>query len=693
VINSWTGTNFTEVWVQGTVTPESRAQVTIPSGTWEISQADSNADNKNLAFVIPPGLKIYGGFTGTENVKPVNPNPRLTVLSGALDDGTSAHHVVILADIPDDQQTVLDGLTITGGAGASNRDSVTVKGYPINNQNGAGLYLVNASPVLRNVRITDNRSTAKEVGSEEVAGGGGIYNLAVGGGTSSPRLTGVEIYGNQVIGDGGGGGMYNEARGGGSVCAPELNGVTIEMNQATTNGGGLYNTTTADSGGDIGACAPTIRGQSKILTNSAANGGGVYNAGASAPAFTGVEIRNNTAGTSGGGVYNVGWTRPVFTDVIIERNSAGNGGGIYNGSYYLVMTGADISRNYVRTSGGGIFNASAGAVLTNVTFEGNETSNPGAGQANGAGGALYMDISATLFGAGYLRDVVIITNGIIRGNKTAGSGAGIFCQYRNNSPEAISGYTQYDDMILHLALTNVLIAENEAYYAGGAIVPYNLTSNGTEKPGKGISVVMNNVTITGNTAKANASGWEGGGIHFNGTNVNTTSFMRVTANNSIIWGNSTNHTDKSVSDIRGGAPSRLYLNHSLVSDSAPATAYTLGTGSATMPFGAGSSDIFNSGYQFTGSYSGASYPAGSNPLYYPPYPPANAANAEAQADALLAGPVAGNPTDTSASDPALKDESDNPVDTQRYTTFRQLVIDHAVPRLTAPQRLGWTDWQ
>jgi hypothetical protein len=68
-----------------------------------------------------------GGFTGTETGSKVssgsdprglNINNRLTVLSGVQDNNVSSHHVVIMADIPDDQQTVLDGLTISGGMGA-----------------------------------------------------------------------------------------------------------------------------------------------------------------------------------------------------------------------------------------------------------------------------------------------------------------------------------------------------------------------------------------------------------------------------------------------------------------------------------------------------------------------------------------------------------------------------------------------
>jgi hypothetical protein len=103
-----------------------------------------------------------------------------------------------MADIPDDGETFLDGLTITGGMGANRPGTISVKGYNIDKQSGGGMYLVNASPVLKNVRIENNRATS----SDYAGGGGGIYNLSTGSGQESrPLLTDdTTVTTNSVLG-------------------------------------------------------------------------------------------------------------------------------------------------------------------------------------------------------------------------------------------------------------------------------------------------------------------------------------------------------------------------------------------------------------------------------------------------------------------------------------------------------------
>jgi hypothetical protein len=373
--------------------------------------------------------------------------------------------------------------------------------------------------------------------------------------------------------------------------------------------------------------------------------------------FDQVEFRGNVAGASGGGVYSHPETRPVFTSVTMTGNSAISGGGVYNESYYLVMTGADISGNYARTYGGGIFNMRAGAVLTNIRLENNRTDNPGTGQANGGGSALYMEVNTTSVLSGDLRDVVIITNGVIRGNTTEGSGAGIFCHYLNNTIDA--GKPAYHDTILHLALTNVLIAENRAGYGAGGIILYNMTNDTITMPGKGISVLMNNVTIAGNTSDTNPlSTWHGGGFRYNpGTSSGPVGYMRLTANNSVIWGNNSQRYAET-DDIYQSNANRLILKNSLAPDFTVGRTYGYFDGGSNTLLAA---SPFASGYSLNSSYAGTY-----DSSLYP-----TAANWEA---ALLSGPKNGDQTNTAESDPVLQEP--------RYTEFRNLVEQHAVPHLT-----------
>jgi hypothetical protein len=539
VINSWTGPggNFEEIWVNGTVTPKTPANTVV--GGYTVSSGDP----KDLAFVIPPGLKIYGGFTGIE-AKGNGPGQfpdrisagydrrdkngedwRLrTVLSGAVTSATNTYHVVIMADIPESNPVILDGLTVSDGMGADSQGSIDIKGYSINRRAGAGLYLVNASPVLQDVRIQENKATAGGSGIA-AGGGGGIYNLASGSGkVSNPRLTRVLIYNNSVVGNGGGGGMYNGAQNAGR-CKPVLDDVTIELNQTSGSGGGLYHV--AESGAET---KPEIK-NSLLTRNSASGGAGAYNGDYADPTFTRVVIRGNSAGNAGGGVYNDGSnSHPVYENVTIAGNSAASyGGAVLNDGYYTVMTNVTISGNIaIDSTGGGIHNRRGGLILTNVLLENNFA-------ANNFGGALYTINDGN---NAELRSVVIITNGIIRGNK-ANRGGGIYNYYSNTGGGS--------SVINHLALTNVLIAENTANSYGGGI----FNNNNNASSGKGITVLMNNVTIAGNDSESR------GGI----SNPNN-STIKVTANNSIIWGNTSKLTPLSPDNIYdlGG---KIVYNHSL----------------------------------------------------------------------------------------------------------------------------------
>jgi hypothetical protein len=575
VINSWTGSNFQEIWIKGTVTPKSWA-ASVKDSTYKITPT---ADNKDKAFVIPPGLRLYGGFTGDETAtgtikanaandprdKTLNSTEdwrQRSILSGVMDSLNNTYHVVILADINyvalgnNSATTLLDGLTIAGGKALGSAVPISVKGYNISKQSGGGLYLVNANPVMNNVRVQGN--TARN--------GGGMYNLAIGGSgkISSPWLTDVVIEDNSVLGNGSGGGMYNHAENSSSTCSPVFTQVTIRRNQTSGNGGGMYNNAA------VNANAKLTMTDSVIDDNSAAFGGGLYSTGFCESTFTDVAITGNSAGVGGGGMF-FGGTLPVkFTDVTVTGNSASYGGGILNDSPFLTITNADISNNYTVNEGGGINVRNGGAILTNVRLENNSA---------GTGGAVYTTVEAN--SEAQKRNIVVITNGIIRNNTArTNNGGGI----RNNY--TITGNNGQTDLVNHMTLTNVLIADNTAHNNGGGIHNHNSVAAGTANPGKGITLLMNNVTITNNTAETTY----GGGIYTGGkyateeaTSMDSNK-VTVTANNCIIWGN-TAPVNTTYANIYNPTQSRTTLYSSLAQNGS----YTDGGGNKT------SSD-------FTGSY-------------------------------------------------------------------------------------------
>jgi hypothetical protein len=212
------------------------------------------------------------------------------------------------------------------------------------------------------------------------------------------------------------------------------------------------------------------------------------------------------------------------------------------------MTNVTVSDNRA-SYGGGFFATQCGMVLTNVRIEANT--------ATSQGGGIYHVLGSAAIAA---RSVLVMTNGIIRGNTAVSYGGGIYNTYGFTG----SG-TAY--LSLRMALTNVLIADNEGRNGGGI---YNNSSPGSGNPGKGISILLNNVTITNNTATAPfysdyTNG--GGGIYIPLENDSTTNKVTVIANNSIIWDNKAPNNSTPAADSRANiynpTEDRLILNNCL----------------------------------------------------------------------------------------------------------------------------------
>jgi hypothetical protein len=116
-------------------------------------------------ITLPDGVALYGGFAGYESLLSArNWAANETIISGGID-------VTEGATI----STCIDGFTITNGTG--------------NNGKGGGIYMMNASPVIANNKITANSIW----GYDSEAFGGGIY---VNGG--EPMIVGNLIVQNHI---------------------------------------------------------------------------------------------------------------------------------------------------------------------------------------------------------------------------------------------------------------------------------------------------------------------------------------------------------------------------------------------------------------------------------------------------------------------------------------------------------------
>lgn len=286
------------------------------------------------SFMLSKGVSLYGGFPAQadENTGMSQRNWEAypTILSGDFneddDDFTymdeNAYHVLVL--IETDEQTVVDGFTITGG-NASKQEAIDVNNTPVYNSYGGGIYATAVygdpitSPTIRNV-IIENNSASKH--------GGGFFNGAQRG-KASPVLTNVTIRNNKAGENGAGFCNY-----GVTEASPVLTNVIISGNEASGRGGGIY-------------CESERIVTAPVLTNVLLSGNKANNAGGMvcysldniAPVLTNVTIVGNKAADQGGGFAchvtdgRNGISSPEIRNSVIWGNKSAEYPNIYNYGY------------------------------------------------------------------------------------------------------------------------------------------------------------------------------------------------------------------------------------------------------------------------------------------------------------------------------------------------------------------------
>ncbi|MDR1900180.1 MAG: cadherin-like beta sandwich domain-containing protein [Treponema sp.] len=310
-----------EIWIaKGTVTPDWSVLATpdgelapddlawktavLGSGGWAKDLTPAQiANSRNWAFVLKNGVKIYGGFTGTEQYLTGPERSREsrdwktneTILSG----GNNAAHVVIAAGVGTSAR--LEGLTISGGNALLNTDRLKVNDKDMNdlsssspNTSGAGVFMHTANPVLRHVTIRDNSAAYA---------GGGIFAYL-----SNPILLDVDFSNNTG-----------------------QNGAAIYSNDQSSKPLMIRGSVTGSQGGSgiTGAGAPIFVN----VTISGNRGAGIIPYNPSYPAspllLINVTVSGNVSGISG--LYSSGYIH-VYNSVIknngdynIEGNYHTNG--------------------------------------------------------------------------------------------------------------------------------------------------------------------------------------------------------------------------------------------------------------------------------------------------------------------------------------------------------------------------------
>jgi predicted outer membrane repeat protein len=286
-----TNTAIKEIWVaQGTYKPLYRAD----------NLSGLTPTDPNNAFVLVQGVKLYGGFAGTEtSIAARSWKDYPTILSGDLDNSGSltdadAYHVLVgvgYNGVTINQNVVIDGFTVSSGNAIGN-DDITVNGISLSRNSGGAISLVMASPSLSNMKFEGNNAY----------NGGAVSNYS----TASPKFEHVRFTGNTATGTGGA--IFNAQQ-----SVPRFTSVEFSSNTAGTQGGAIAN---------INSGNPSYLTNVLLANNNGgAQGGAIYNY-ASSPILTNVTITGNTVTATGGAMYNDGGSSPNLLNSIIWGNTA-----------------------------------------------------------------------------------------------------------------------------------------------------------------------------------------------------------------------------------------------------------------------------------------------------------------------------------------------------------------------------------
>jgi parallel beta-helix repeat protein/predicted outer membrane repeat protein len=334
-------------------------------GDYLLIQSGIDFASEGDTVLVMPGIyegpgNTYLGFGGTNLVLRSSGGARSTVI-----DAEGLDHCFYFSG-SESAASVIEGFTITNGSAAD----------------GAGMYLVNSSPTIRDCVFNGNIATTHA---------GGIYCTS----GANPTLTGCTFSNNQAD--------YGAAAGFALSVTPTFESCTFSDNVALWAGGGVW----------IYSSSPSFTGcsfEGNSVPSDYYDGGGVYCRTFSSPTFTDCSFSNNTAPEHGGAVLIREYSSPSFVTCTFAGNTANFGAGVT--VYNDMASSFDNCRFYDNTAtydGGAVHSTfSAVATFTDCTMLENT--------AGDEGGAMYLHNHST----------PVLTGCTLYAN-SAPEGSGIWC--------------------------------------------------------------------------------------------------------------------------------------------------------------------------------------------------------------------------------------------------------------------------
>lgn len=437
--------------------------ITLPAGTYTLTGAAGEDNNASGDLDITSALTINGAAAKTTIIQAGTASP---ISPGLCVD--CVDRVLHITNSP--AMVQINNVTIRYGKAPDGTDGVV--DFGCDGEYGGGIYLDTGTLTLNISTISYNRAGDAGDGCWINAPGNGIG----GGGGGIFNKSGILIFNAGSV-------RYNEAGSGGDATSGR-------DGTAGGLGGGIY----LSSSGVM-----TLTNTTVSSNTSGAGGRGSDMADANAG--------SGGDGGRGGGIYARGYLEIINSDIIANRTGPGGGAGD------VTSGDGDGGEGGGGGAGAGICSIDSAASLTVVgsTIQDNETGLParggsgsgtgssGANGSRGRGGGLYVIDSAECV----LRDSTINAN-----QGSFGGGIYILGAYLEMTACTISGNVGSKNgggIIIGsaavLEMHNNTISGNSTDIHGGGIYNYNGT------------VLLDHVTMTGNTADADNDGvGDGGGL-------------------------------------------------------------------------------------------------------------------------------------------------------------------------------------
>ena len=272
----------------------------------------SPANNRDKTFSMKQGIKVYGGFAGTETLLTQrNWQTNITTLSGDLgvlnNAADNAYHVVLAVNVGGAD---LDGLSITKGYAVSPQSSITVGGRLVERHNGGGIYNTNSAANFYNCTVRGNSADCSDGNDDAI--GAGVYNS-----NCSSIFNNCLIDGNSFLAGGSSFGVF-----GAGMYIFSVSGVCTITNSAFVNNDGNSGFFDGSKGGALYiSTGGHIITNSTFYNNTAQNGAalGFGGTAGTASTFTNCNFVNNTS--SFAGTAYSGFSKSNFRNCIFWNNT------------------------------------------------------------------------------------------------------------------------------------------------------------------------------------------------------------------------------------------------------------------------------------------------------------------------------------------------------------------------------------